>query len=70
MLRDNWESFTTEKAAPTLGGGEAEEDKWDFNSILIGLTATQYTIIASLQSGINDSEKFWFIYVWTNNPAC
>lgn len=56
MLRDNWDSFTTEKAATTIGG-KTEQDKWDFNSILIGLTATQYTIIASLQSGINDSES-------------
>lgn len=56
MLRDNWDSFTTEKAATTIGG-KAEQDIWDFNSILIGLTATQYTIIASLQCGINDSES-------------
>lgn len=68
MLRDNWDSFTTEKAATTIGG-KAEQDKWDFNSILIGLTATQYTISASLQSGINDW-KFRFSYVWTNNSAC
>lgn len=56
MLRDNWDSFTT-KGSNNYREGKAEQDKWDFNSILIGLTATQYTIIASLQSWINDSES-------------